>query len=102
MGYLVVGASAEQNQPPASQATTRFVKGIVYIQAEGSGTGTWSATFNVAPVSPGGVVGSVKRFTVSSDAPVVDQDLQTGASAFIGWWTGFTGSVAYAIGSVDG
>ena len=102
MGSLVVGTAVAQAQPQPNQLTGPFLKGTVYIQAYAEGSGTWSATFNVAPVSPGGVVGSIKQYTVTNSAPMVDADVQTGASAFIGWWTGFVGSVAYAKGSVDG
>lgn len=102
MGSMVVGTNSAQVQPQPNQLTGSFGNGTVYIQASATGTGTWSAVFNVAPVSPGGVVGSVKKFTVSNITPMIDQDVQTGASAFIGWWTNFVGSVTYAIGSVDG
>ena len=102
MGSLVVGTNSAQVQPQPNQLTGSFGKGTIYVQASATGTGTWSAIFNLAPVSPGGVVGSIKQFSVSNSAPMIDQDIQTGASAFIGWWTNFVGSVTYAIGSVDG
>lgn len=102
MGSLVVGTAVAQAQPQPNQLVGPFLKGTIYVQASATGSGTWSAIFNVAPVSPGGVVGSVKQFAVSNSAPMIDQDIQTGASAFIGWWTNFVGSVTYAVGSVDG
>ena len=102
MGSLVVGTAVAQAQPQPNQLTGSFGKGTIYVQASATGSGTWSAVFNLAPVSSGGVVGSIKQFTVSNSAPMIDQDIQTGASAFIGWWTNFVGPVTYAIGSVDG
>lgn len=54
MGSLVVGTNSVQAQPQPNQAVGPFLKGTIYIQAAGEGAGTWSATFNVAPVSPGG------------------------------------------------
>lgn len=102
MGTLVVDATAAQAQPEPNRAVGPFLKGTVYIQAVGQGSGTWSAVFNVAPVSPGGVVGSVRQYTVTNSVPMVDADVQTGASLFIGWWTGFVGTVTYVKGSVDG
>lgn len=50
----------------------------------------------------GGVIGSIRQFTVSNVTPMVDMDVQTGASLFIGWWTGLTGAITYLRGSVDG
>lgn len=100
MGQMVVLATANQSKP--TSRSTGFDKGTIYVQASGSGTGTWAGTFNLAPVSSAGVVGSVKAFAVSDSTPMVDQDIQTGASMFIGWWTGVSGAVDYLRGSVDG
>ena len=102
MGSLVVGTAVAQSQPQPNQLTGPFLKGTVYIQAYAEGSGTWSATFNVAPVSPGGVVGSVKQYTVTNSAPMVDADVQTGASAFIGWWSDVSGIVTLLRGSING
>lgn len=102
MGSMVIGANSAQPQPQPNAASGPFLKGTVYVQAAGEGSGTWGATFNVAPVSPAGVVGSVKQYAVSNVTPMVDADVQTGASMFIGWWTNTTGTITYLRGSVDG
>lgn len=54
MGSLVVGTAVAQAQPQPNQLVGPFLKGAIYVQASATGSGTWSAVFNVAPVSPGG------------------------------------------------
>ena len=102
MAKLINTATANQSQPAPQAMTTGFFGNNVYVNASATGSGTWSATYNVAPVSAGGVVGSVRQFTVTNTTPMIDIDVQTGASQFIGWWTGFSGTITLAIGSVDG
>lgn len=104
MGNLVVTSpgGAAQAQPDAWTPLVAFTRGLVYINASGTGTGTWSATFNLAPVSGGNVIGSVRKFVVTNTVPMVDLDLVTGAQQFIGWWTNPSGTIANLIGSVDG
>lgn len=101
MGQMVIQATASQTKPSASSRSTGFEKGVVYVQVSGAGTGTWAGTFNLAPVSSAGVVGNAKTYAVSNSAPMVDADIQTGAPAFIGWFTSVSGTVTLS-GSVDG
>ena len=101
MGQMVVTATASQSKPSANSRSTGFEKGTIYVQVSGAGTGTWSGTFNLAPVSSAGAVGNAKTYTVTDAAPMVDADIQTGAPAFIGWFTSVSGTVTLS-GSVDG
>lgn len=62
MGNLVVRATASQAVPPRNDpnfVAGNFGKGILAIQASGTGTGPWGGTFNVAYVSPAGVMGAI-------------------------------------------
>ena len=101
MGIRIDTATATQAQPTAADATGAFQKGAVYIQATGSGSGTWSAKYNFAPVGTAGVIGSVRSLTISNAAPMADMDLLTGVPAFIGWWSNVSGTVTLR-GSIDG
>ncbi len=102
MPQLRVETTTTQTQPLASAAVGGFGQPATYIQAWGSGSGTWSAVFNIAPVSPGGIIGSVRKLTVTNTAPMVDMDVTTGASSFVAWWDTLAGTVTNLIGSVDG
>lgn len=103
MGNLVVSASASELRPATNDQTHvagGFGKGAVYLQASGVGSGTWSATFNVAPVSAAGVVGTVRQLVVSNATPMADLDVLTGVSTFMAWWTAISGTVV-ATGTVS-
>ena len=97
---LSVKASATQSQPASNHKVHVDHKGIVYVNAQATGTGTWTATFNVAAVTENGDVGNPRVFAISNSSPNLDQELQTGAHSFIGWWT-ITGTVN-AVGTVAG
>ena len=101
MGSRVDIANATQPQPLARDASGAYLKGAVYICAGGVGTGTWGGTYNVAPVSAAGVIGTPRQFAVSNGTPMLDLDLLTGASAYIGWWTNVFGVVTL-YGSIEG
>lgn len=73
MPRIVQTATSDQTKPLASEAVSGF-GGTIYIQASGTGTGTWSGVLNVAPVSS--VVGMARQFSVSNTAPVVDKDIR--------------------------
>lgn len=104
MGSLVVRANASEATPATNDSTHvagNFGKGVISIQAAGVGTGTWGGTLNVAPVSLGGVLGTIKTYAITNAAPLAEDTLETGMSTFAAWWTNVTGTVAL-VGSVDG
>ena len=97
---LLIKASATQSQPTNAFKVHVDHKGIVYVNAQATGTGTWTATFNVAAVTENGDIGNPRTFSISNSSPKLDQELQTGVHSFIGWWT-ITGT-ANAVGTVAG
>lgn len=104
MGNLVVRATASQPVPALNDpnfVAGSFGKGAIVIQASGTGAGSWSGTFNVAYVSPAGVMGAILSYTVTNSAPLAGESKRSGGSSYVGWWTNVNGSPAL-VGTVDG
>ena len=101
MGTLVVGINIT-TQPQPNQLVGGFNKGIISARAAATGSGTWSARFNYAPVDGGGNVGSVAYLDVSNATPMAEETWETGSHAFIGWWSAITGAVNTGVGTVEG
>lgn len=102
MGTLVVGINITA-QPLPGAAAPGFGKGIVTARASASGTGTWSARFNYAPVGGWGDVGAVAYLDVSNATPMAEFTAMTGSHAFIGWWSNIAGSVSpSSVGTLEG
>ena len=98
---LVVKASATQSQPGIASKVHVDHKGIVYLNAQGTGTGTWSATLNIAPVTEAGTIGVARTASISSSSPTFEQEYYTGVHDFIAWWSVISGTVN-VIGTVAG
>lgn len=104
MGNLVVRATASQAVPPLNDpnfVAGNFCKGILAIQASGTGTGPWGGTFNVAYVSPAGVMGTILSYTITDASPLAEDAKPSGGSSYAAWWTNVTGSPVLT-GTVDG
>ena len=104
MGNLVVRATASQPVPALNDpgfVAGSFGKGAIVIQASGTGAGSWSGTFNVAYVSPAGVMGTILSYTITNSNPCAEDVKRSGGSSYVAWWTNVTGSPAL-VGTVDG
>lgn len=104
MGNLVVRATASQPVPALNDpnfVAGSFGKGIIAIQASGTGAGSWSGTFNVAYVSPAGVMGAILSYTITNSNPLAEDVKHSGGSSYVAWWTNVTGTPAL-VGAVDG
>ena len=101
MGALAVDLSV-QAQPANDNRQGNFVTGVITARAAATGTGTWSARFNYAPVDGGNNVGTVAYLDVSNTAPMAEETWETGSHAFIGWWSNISGTVVTGVGTVEG
>ena len=102
MGALTSDISVQSQTVALQRVQSLFSKGVITARAYATGTGTWSARFNYAPVDGGGIVGTVAYLDVINTTQMAEATWQTGSNAFIGWWSNIVGTVVTGTGTVEG
>ena len=106
MSVQVIVATVAQTEPTKDQAFLLNGSNLLGIKATATGTGTWSAIFNVRPVCTDarGTVGDKLQISVSNasaDGRVTNAPFFTPDVSFIGWWSDVVGTVTSMIGEVE-